>query len=102
MSIMQGRGGHPFVFLDTIDTTGRKRFFPSIINFLKIRVTTFPCKVYFTEDDFDNDANFITVPVAAAATPHGEWEGPAEVTGIWLKGLGGSSVVEVVGFQRRG
>lgn len=102
MSVVEGRGGYPHVFRATIDTTGRGHRFPFTSKYLKIRVATNPCKMYFTEADFTADANYVVVPVAAAATPHGEWEGPLEASQVWLKGDGGNSAVELVAFQRRG
>jgi len=102
MSVQETRGGHPHVFLDGITTTGRKHRFPFKGKYLIIRVTTNPCKLYFTQADFNADTNFVTVPVPAAATPHGEWRGPLEANEVWLKATAGTSNVELVAFQRRG
>ena len=102
MSVLAVRGGLPQVFLLSATTVGFNWPFKWITNYLVMRAATFPCKVFFTEADFDADTNYLTVPVAAAATPHGEWRGPAEVQGIWVKGVGGTSVLEVTAFQRRG
>jgi len=103
MSVLEGRGGIPHVFRDTVDnTTGRFHRFPFTCKYMQIRVATFPCKVYFSEEDFVADANYVTVPVASTSTPYGEWQGPVEASGIWLKGSGGSSAVELVAYQRRG
>jgi len=102
MSVLEGRGGFPHVFRETITTTGRAHQFPFVSKFLKIRATAYACKMYFTAADFAADTNYILVPVAAADTPHGEWDGPVEASQVWLKGVTGSSVVELVAFQRRG
>ena len=102
MSVVSNRGGFPHVFRATIATTGRKHRFPFMAKFLKIRAATNPCKVYFTEADFDAGTNYISVPVAAAETPYGEWEGPAEVAQVWLAGDSGNSVIELVAFECRG
>lgn len=102
MSVLEGRGGVPHVFTATIDTTGRIHQFPFMCKYLQIRVITNPCKLYFTEDDFNDDANYVTVPVPAADAPYGEWQGPVEASKVWLKGSGGNSVVELVAYQRRG
>jgi len=99
---METRGGHPHVFRESIDTTGRGHAFTFTSKYLKISAATNPCRMYFTEADFTANANYVVVPVAAAATPHGEWEGPIEASQIWLKGDGGTSAVELVAFQRRG
>jgi len=96
------RGGVPHVFREAITTAGRYHGWPFWSKYLIIRVADFPCKVYFTKEDFDADENYILVPVAAAATPYGEIQGPFETEGIHLKGSGGTSTVELVAFQRRG
>jgi hypothetical protein len=103
MSVLTVRGGTPHVFRDTVtNTAGRVHSLPNTSLFLIIRVATNPCKLYFTQADFDADANYILVPIAAAVTPNGEWKGPVEIDKVWLKGSGGNSVVELVTFQRRG
>lgn len=103
MSVMETRGGAPHVFRETIDnTTGRMHQFPFVSKYLKVRVSSNPCKLYFTEADFTADANYVLVPVAGTSTPYGEWDGPVEASKIWLKGSGGSSAIELVAFQRRG
>lgn len=103
MSVMTARGGVPHVFRATIDSTsGRLHSLPFTCNYLIIRVATNPCKLYFSQADFDADENYVLVPIAAAATPNGEWAGPVEVGDVWLRGSGGNSAVELVAFQRRG
>jgi hypothetical protein len=112
MSIATVRGGVPYVFRGAITTGvapagGRKVRLPFYIHFLKIRVADNPCRVYFTEADYLADENYIVVPVPTNATPYGEWEGPVETCAgdradLWLRGDGGTSNVELVGFQRRG
>lgn len=103
MSLVEGRGGHPHIFSATVDNSdGRHHRFGFTSKYLIIRASTNPCKVYFSEADFTADENFITVPIAAAATPNGEWRGPFEANQIWMKGSGGNSGVQLVAFQRRG
>ena len=102
MSVMQGRGGVPNIFRESITVAGREHRFPFTSFYMIVRTATFPCKLFFTKKDFDADVNYILVPVPANQTPHGLWEGPVEATEVWLKGSGGTAVVEVVSFQRRG
>lgn len=102
MSVLEGRGGIPHVFREAIATTGRMHQFPFVAKHVKIRAATNVCRMYFTEADFTADANYVVVPVASASTPYGEWEGPVEASQIWLRGVSGSSDVELVAFQRRG
>lgn len=100
MSILSGRGGIPHVRHIQFDTTGRKHFLKGVTKWVRIRVATFPARVYFTEADFTADENYISIPVAAAATPYGEWSGPIEIDSIWIKGVGGSTDVELVAVKR--
>lgn len=100
MSILETRGGSPHIFRDTIDTTGRSHFIKSVSKWICIRVATNPCRIYFTEDDYTNDENYIEVPIASTSTPYGQWSGPIETNEIWLKGIGGNSVVEFVAIKR--
>jgi hypothetical protein len=104
MSVLTVRGGTPHVFRDSAvnNTSGRDHALPFWCLYLIIRVTGNPCKLYFTQADFDADANYVLVPIAAATTPHGEWAGPVEAEKVWLRGSGGNSGVELVAFQRRG
>lgn len=112
MSVATVRGGVPYVLRDAITTGvapagGRKVRLPFYINWLKIRASGNPCRLYFTEADYLADANYVVVPEPAAATPWGQWEGPVETcagahSDLWLRGDGGVSNVELVAFQRRG
>jgi len=102
MSLVQTRGGYPHVLRAAIDTTGRSHDFPSSSIWVRIRTTLFPVRVYFNEEDFTANANYIQVPVPAAETPHGEWSGPLEIDKVWLKGIGGTASVELVAAKRRG
>jgi len=100
MSTLETRGGSPHIFRDTIDTTGRSHFIKSVSKWICIRVSTNPCRLFFTEDDFNADTAYIEIPIASASTPYGEWKGPIEANQIWLKGVGGNSVVEFVAIKR--
>jgi hypothetical protein len=103
MSVATVRGGVPHVFRAAIDGTGRKHTLPAYALYLQVRlVAGSACKLFFTEEDFTAGANYVTVPVAAAATPNGEWAGPAEIGDVWLQSTSTSSTVELVSFQRRG
>lgn len=102
MSVLETRGGVPHVWRASVTTTGQKHILPSVCKALVIRAATNPCRLFFTQADFDANENYVVVPIAAAATPHGEWTGPVEANAVWLKGDGGTSSVELVTFQRRG
>jgi len=81
---------------------GRARSFGFTSLYLILRVLTNPCKLYFSQADYIDDVNFLTLPVAAADAPHGEWRGPIEAKEVWLLGDGGDTDIELVAFQRRG
>lgn len=102
------RGGVPVVRRVTADTTGRKVRLPFYLLHLKVRnAGAVPARLYFTEQDYTADENYVVVPIVAASTPYGEWEGPVEThegdrANLYVKGDGGSTDLEIVLFQRRG
>jgi len=108
MSVVQTRGGIPYVLRDTIDSTGRKVRLPFHIAHLKVRNQgAAPVRLYFTLADYTADENYVIVPIAAAVTPYGEWEGPVETSAgdhesLWVKSASGTNAIELVAFQRRG
>jgi hypothetical protein len=56
-------------------------------------------KIYFTEDDYTNDVNYVSIPVSSLY-----WEAPAEINEVWLvaDAAAGAASVELIAFQRRG
>ena len=108
MSVVQTRGGIPYVLREVIATTGRKVRLPFHISHLKIRNKGANIvRLYFTEPDFTGDLNYVEVPVASATYPYGEWEGPVETAigdhdSLWLKAITAGVAIELVAFQRRG
>jgi hypothetical protein len=118
MNAVQLRGGAPFVARDVVDATGRLYGLPFQTFWLKVRNKgANPARLYFTLADFTADTLYVEIPVAAAATPYGEWEGPVELIqhqtqttpsspvevqlGVWLRSAAGTTI-ELVAFQRRG
>lgn len=103
MSVLQSRGGIPAVFRDTINTTGREHNLPFFTSYLVARNQgAQPVRMYFREEDFDANANYVVLPTAAATTPHGEWSGPVEAAKLWFRAQAATAEIEVVSFQRRG
>jgi len=109
MSVVQTRGGVPYVLRDAIDATGRKVRLPFHTSHLKVRNkgSAGIVRIYFTEADYTADANYVEAPIASAIFPYGEWEGPVETTAgdhesLWVKSSAGSNAIELVAFQRRG
>lgn len=103
MSVLTVRGGVPHVFRASADNTaGMTHVLPFMSMYLQLRVTGNPCKLFFSAEAMAADADYILVPVASTSTPYGEWQGPAEIGQVWMKGSGGASAVELVAYQRRG
>lgn len=105
MGLVQSRGGFPQVWQGTVGTTGAFTRPKGQTSHIQVMAVTNPVRVYFREDDFNADVNFILVPVAAATHPWG-WEGPAElgalpVHKIWFRGVGGNSDVTAVFYLRK-
>lgn len=103
MSAATIRGGVPRVLAHTVDNGDPTEIaFPFFTNYLQVYTTGEAVKVYFTEEDAADGANFLTVPIAAATHPWG-WEGPAELGRVWLQSASGTdAVVTMVAYQRLG
>lgn len=69
--------------------------FPAPTSWLRIAATTNPLRVYFTQGDFDADT-MEYLPVAAGAVV----ELPAELSKVWLRGVGGTAVVDLLGVSK--
>lgn len=105
-------GGIPYVFRATVTTGvapagGTKITLPFFIHFLKVRVASNDCRLYFTEADYLADQHYVLITKPAADSPYGEWSGPVATAAgdhadLWMRGDGGSSDVELVAFQTRG
>lgn len=101
-------GGIPHVVRGTFSATGRKVTLPFFSGYLIVRNQgANPARLYFIEQDYVDDVNYVVIPVAAATAPHGEWQGPVETAqdthaDLYLRGAGGSTDIELVSFQRRG
>ncbi len=92
MSILQTRGGFPSPWRETVGVAGRVHQFPFYTSFLQVHADTNPVRLYFTEADFIADANY---------WEGFDYEGPAEIIRLWLRGVGGDSTVQAVAYQRR-
>jgi hypothetical protein len=88
------------VFRATITTSGYGtpgHRFPAVSKHVQIRNSgANVLRVYFLEEDYTADANYLEV----AATSF--WEGPAELERIWLRSVTGDAAIEIVSFCRRG
>ena len=92
----QGSGKPEVQRLSVETTAAYQHDFNTQTCFLALRATSYPVKVYFSKADAIGDTNYILVPVAAAATPNGEWQGPLRVRAIWALAVGGTATLEVV------
>lgn len=99
MSILETRGGVPLVLRETFDLDGRKVNLFGNNKWICIRVKEFPCKVYFTEEDYDADVNYIGINPPSEETPNGEWIGSTESNYLWIRGYNWSSEVELVAVK---
>ena len=104
MSLMQGRGGVPHVFRDTISAAGRAHQFPFVCNFLQVRAESGEAvRVFFTEADYLAGTDYVVAPLPTSTYPYGEWSGPVEVSGVWLKSASATpAAMSLVAYQRRG
>jgi hypothetical protein len=103
MGGVQGKGGIPRTVRLAAATTAAKYTFPFISTWVKLRnLGADPVRVFWLEVDAAAAANYVTVPVAAAITPSGEWEGPVEASALWFAAAASTSTLEVTITQRRG
>lgn len=96
MTVGETTGGLPYVLRETFTTTGRKVNLKINPQWICIRVSSAPCKVYFTQDDFDNDENYVGINISSDLSPYGEWKSKITANYIWIRGFNGSSDVELV------
>lgn len=101
-------GGIPHVTRASFDTTGRRVKLPFFTTYMIARNKgANVARLYFTEDDFTNNVNYVELPISAATEPYGEWRGPVETAhekyaDVFIKGIVGATAIELVAFQRRG
>jgi hypothetical protein len=96
MTIVESKGGVPYILRETFNSIGRKIRLGVIPKWFCIRVKEFPCKIYFSEDDYNDDVNYIGVNPPSEETPNGEYIGSHDGKDLWIKGFNGSSEVELV------
>lgn len=104
MSVLQTRGGVPYLIKASVSTTGRYYRFPFETSFVLMRVTTQDLRIFFSQADFDaaGGTNYFTVKKEGTENPNGEFAAPMEAKGLWLKAAANSALVEMLVFQRRG
>lgn len=93
---MQVRGGIPQQRNLTIDATGRSVRFLSLTTSITIKVGGGAVRVFFSEDDFDDDANFREI---ASGEPFSE---PIEMRTIWMKAVTVPADVQITAIIRKG
>lgn len=81
---------------ETFTSTGRKVNLYINPKWICIRVSGRPCKVYFSQEDFDNDENYIGINDISTLSPYGEWKSRIDSGFIWIRGFNGLSDVELV------
>lgn len=93
----QFRGGIPRGKTVAIDTTGRFVQFDAISAEIVIRASTNAVRLFFTKDDFDGNVNFWEVRLTDAP-----FAIPLEDRGVWMKGVAGTSDVQMLILHRKG
>jgi len=105
MSALEVRGGVPMIYRNASVPTAAAvhHRWPAWTKYVVFRNKgSTALRVYIHQADADNDtANYLDVPVASAAQPHGEWRGPVESREIWIKSITSAGSVEAIGFQKR-
>lgn len=94
---MQGRGGIPRGKTVAIDTTGRFVQFDALSAAIVVRASTNAVRLFFSKDDFDGNVNFWEVK-----TTDIPFVIPLEDRGVWLKGVAGTSDVQLLILHRKG
>ncbi len=102
MSVLTLRGGVPRIRREAIvdgpytvgldDTVTEGGVYGFNTNYLQVRAETGPVRLFFTEESFTANDNYIEIPAGET------WGGPAETCKIWLRGPGD---VSIVAYQRR-
>lgn len=94
---LQALGGIARVRDLSIDATGRQVAFDALSMRIKFqRVAGNPIRLFFTEDDFNNDVNFWEVGVGE------DFDCPIEDRCVWMKGDGGVSTLTMMVLHRKG
>jgi len=98
---VQTRGGIPRIFQGIqVPTTGLAPdgawTFGGTSMRLRIRVTTFPVRIYFSQSDFDNDVDYWEI---AAGT---EFDAQIEERCVWMRGVGGTASADLLVLYRKG
>jgi hypothetical protein len=96
MTIVGSKGGVPYILRETFDLVGRKIRLGVTPKWFCVRVKEFPCKIYFSEDDYNDDVNYVGVNPPSEEAPNGEYIGSHDGKDLWIKGFSGSSEVELV------
>lgn len=88
-------GGKPAVFRDAaVTTSGRKHLLRAASLELRITTTGFPVRIFFLEDDFNANENYIEIPVGEV------FQMALQVREVWMKGVGGNASVEMVSAMK--
>lgn len=104
MSVLQVRGGVPWVTREAVTTTGRFYRFPFTTSGVIIRVLDDALRIFLSQAAFDAAlaADFFQVEPASPTYPFGEFVAPIEAQGLWLKAAAATANIQIMAFQRRG
>lgn len=89
-------GGIPRIRNITIDVTGRYVQFDALSMHVVVKVTGGTLRVYFKQADFDDDQNYFELATGD------DFNLPIEDRGLWVRGVGGASDVQLLVIHRKG
>lgn len=101
------RKGHPTRGQKvSVDATGRKVNFdpPGTTAWLRVSLTAASAvdgRIFFSQQDFDDDDNYLQITPEIATRPGAIYDGPYENTCIWLKGVAGTADFALVHHRIR-
>jgi len=90
---VRGKSRPDILRITALDTTGRSRLIRGISHHLEVReVTANPVRIFFSEEDFDADENYVQIAVGET------WQAPISAKALWLKASAATSGVVLVAY----
>lgn len=93
---MQANGGVARIKRLTIDTTGRLVPFVQTTMSIRLKVESGTLRIYFKEADFDANDHYLELSAGETLSE------PIEDTGMWMIGIGGDAVVQLLTVLKKG
>lgn len=97
---MQQTHGRPQPRRLTVDTTGGQARFTAETIHLQVSCEAGVVRIYFTEAAYiANTDEFIELDSAVVSESF--YEGPANVSALWLRGVGAAATVTMIGYAKK-